>query len=216
MPFSRSSSFESIARSSTSACASKELVWRSIASTRVVLPWSTWATIATLRRSERVAIAIEVVSSKNVGKKEGGWSHRCPTRQVYSPAQLALCRVVCGAPAPGVVQHRRGIRRRRDSRDLGRDDRDDGKLRDRHAPPLMPQERVQFCAQGGPRIRIVFALEFVEHLVDLVARETAVVQRRIAAEHGDSRLRRERAVAQAVERGIPGAGGAEQVAPVGA
>src|SRR5690554_7158260 len=36
-----------------------------MASTRVVLPWSTWATIATLRRSERTVI--EVLTSKRDG-----------------------------------------------------------------------------------------------------------------------------------------------------
>ena len=59
MPFSRSRSFESIARSSMCSCEPKEPVWRSMASTRVVLPWSTWATIATLRRSGRRARAMK-------------------------------------------------------------------------------------------------------------------------------------------------------------
>src|SRR5215218_5826267 len=59
MPFSRSRSLESIARSSRCAWSPKELVWRSMASTRVVLPWSTWATIATLRRSLRTAEAMK-------------------------------------------------------------------------------------------------------------------------------------------------------------
>ena len=60
MPFSRSSSFESIARSSTWAWSANEWVCLSMASTSVVLPWSTWATIATLRRSLRVALAMVV------------------------------------------------------------------------------------------------------------------------------------------------------------
>src|SRR5699024_10886750 len=55
MPFSRSRSPESITRSATSACPVKAPDWRSIASTRVVLPWSTCATMATLRRSLRMA-----------------------------------------------------------------------------------------------------------------------------------------------------------------
>ena len=58
MPFSRSSSLLSIARSSTCAWSPNECVCLSIASTSVVLPWSTCATIATLRRSERVACAM--------------------------------------------------------------------------------------------------------------------------------------------------------------
>ena len=51
MPFSRSRSPESMTRSTTAWLARNVPVWRSIASTSVVLPWSTWATIATLRRS---------------------------------------------------------------------------------------------------------------------------------------------------------------------
>ena len=63
MPFSRSRSPESMTRSSTLSawCAVKAPVWRSMASTSVVLPWSTWATIATLRRSLRDAVATAVL-----------------------------------------------------------------------------------------------------------------------------------------------------------
>ena len=57
MPFSRSRSPESMTRSTTAWLARNAPVWRSIASTSVVLPWSTWATMATLRRSERTAEA---------------------------------------------------------------------------------------------------------------------------------------------------------------
>ena len=49
MPRSRSSGFESIARSCTAWLARKIPDWRNIWSTRVVLPWSTWAMMATLR-----------------------------------------------------------------------------------------------------------------------------------------------------------------------
>ena len=56
MPFSRSRSIESMTRSLTSWFARKAPDCQSILSTRVVLPWSTWATIATLRRSSRTAI----------------------------------------------------------------------------------------------------------------------------------------------------------------
>src|SRR3569833_1311803 len=55
MPFSRSRSIESITRSATSWLARKAPDCQSMASTSVVLPWSTWATIATLRRSLRRA-----------------------------------------------------------------------------------------------------------------------------------------------------------------
>src|SRR6266404_920605 len=52
MPRSRSSSFESITRSTTASLARKVPLWRSMASTRVVLPWSTCAMIAMLRIPE--------------------------------------------------------------------------------------------------------------------------------------------------------------------
>src|SRR5215216_339467 len=54
MPFSRSRSIESITRSFTSWFARNAPDCHSMASTSVVLPWSTWATMATLRRSSRV------------------------------------------------------------------------------------------------------------------------------------------------------------------
>ncbi len=57
MPFSRSRSIESMTRSATSWLARKAPDCQSSLSTRVVFPWSTWATIATLRRSERIAMA---------------------------------------------------------------------------------------------------------------------------------------------------------------
>src|SRR5438874_3878847 len=49
MPRSRSWSFESMTRSTSRSCAANVPVWRRMASTRVVLPWSTCATRATLR-----------------------------------------------------------------------------------------------------------------------------------------------------------------------
>ena len=56
MPFSRSRSIESITRSFTSWFARNAPDCQSIASTSVVLPWSTWATMATLRMSSRVGM----------------------------------------------------------------------------------------------------------------------------------------------------------------
>src|SRR5436305_2403746 len=53
IPFSRSRSPESRTRSATSWFSRKAPDCQSMASTRVVLPWSTWATMATLRRSVR-------------------------------------------------------------------------------------------------------------------------------------------------------------------
>ena len=53
MPFSRSRSLESMTRSWTCSLARKVPLCHSMASTRVVLPWSTWAMMAMLRRSSR-------------------------------------------------------------------------------------------------------------------------------------------------------------------
>ena len=67
MPFSRSRSMESITRSATTWLARNDPVWRRSASTSVVLPWSTWATIATLRRSARIASAAGSVDAVSGG-----------------------------------------------------------------------------------------------------------------------------------------------------
>ena len=56
MPRSRSWSIESMTRSGATSCSVKTPDWRSMASTSVVLPWSTWAMIATLRMSVRWAM----------------------------------------------------------------------------------------------------------------------------------------------------------------
>src|SRR3954471_5580885 len=56
MPFSRSRSIESMTRSLTSWFSRNAPDCHSMASTRVVFPWSTWATIATLRRSSRTTV----------------------------------------------------------------------------------------------------------------------------------------------------------------
>ncbi len=53
MPRSRSRSLESITRSATCWFSRKAPVCFSMPSTRVVLPWSTWAMMAMLRMSER-------------------------------------------------------------------------------------------------------------------------------------------------------------------
>src|SRR3954447_9519045 len=58
MPRSRSWSMESMTRSVSAAPSRNAPDWRSMASTSVVLPWSTWAMIATLRRSSREAEAV--------------------------------------------------------------------------------------------------------------------------------------------------------------
>ena len=58
IPFSRSRSIESITRSATSWLARNAPDCHSSASTSVVLPWSTCATIARLRMSSRLAMSV--------------------------------------------------------------------------------------------------------------------------------------------------------------
>ena len=56
MPFSRSRSIESMTRSLTSWLARNTPDCHSIPSTSVVFPWSTWATMARLRKLARESI----------------------------------------------------------------------------------------------------------------------------------------------------------------
>ena len=69
-----------------------------MASTRVVLPWSTWATMATLRRSSRVRVGIEalvsgrgvVVTSTARGRRAGAWGGRAATPVGVGPVQATV------------------------------------------------------------------------------------------------------------------------------
>ena len=61
MPLSRSRSFESMMRSSTTWLSLNTLLCLSMASTSVVLPWSTWAMMAMFRMS--VALSAAACSS---------------------------------------------------------------------------------------------------------------------------------------------------------
>src|SRR4051812_5352580 len=104
MPFSRSRSPESMTRSTTAWLDRNAPVWRSIASTRVVLPWSTCATMATLRRSARMArFDAGVVASGTVGYCS--WSDGtadCPTERVFA-AEARWSRVHSGAMTVAAV-----------------------------------------------------------------------------------------------------------------
>ena len=88
MPFSRSRSVESMTRSTTSWLARNAPVWRSMASTRVVLPWSTWATMATLRRARE--------EDMGTPEQDGRTSGRGGNRRFYRPVSPGR------APAPAV------------------------------------------------------------------------------------------------------------------
>ena len=95
MPFSRSRSIESITRSATSWFARKAPDCHSIASTSVVLPWSTCATIATLRMSSR---ARGIVVRRSCGSARFGGA-RAPVAPGAVAAAAALA-VRAGGRAP--------------------------------------------------------------------------------------------------------------------
>ena len=81
MPFSRSRSPESITRSVSSWWAPNAPVWRSSASTRVVLPWSTCATMATFLMSSRVSMGgptIDDLGGVPSGGRRGATFRRRP------------------------------------------------------------------------------------------------------------------------------------------
>ena len=95
MPRSRSRSLLSITRSTTRSLARKMPLWCSIASTSVVLPWSTCATMATLRR-QRVGDTrpgfLRRKASLQYTSLEGPHDS-VPVRAVCEPrAILATCR----------------------------------------------------------------------------------------------------------------------------
>src|SRR5687767_11430978 len=120
MPFSRSRSIESMTRSATSWFDRNAPDCHSILSTSVVLPWSTWATMATLRRSAR--------SSKGCPSRGGGPSYgSVPLRRTSGTGSSALQGQDAGA--------RGGRRPRRGAGVAGRDpavqDGEEG-VRDRH------------------------------------------------------------------------------------
>src|SRR5918994_1176448 len=92
MPFSRSRSIESITRSATSWLARNAPDCQSIASTSVVLPWSTWATMATLRRSWR-ATSIAVQARRRRAHAVSGQARRSARSAdpaLHAPLLVAL------------------------------------------------------------------------------------------------------------------------------
>src|SRR5580693_8739138 len=128
MPFSRSRSPESSTRSATFALARNAPDCQSIASTSVVLPWSTCATIATLRRSSRVAsrVALVMVVSCGAGmailSRSFGVGNRATrvrgraTTMSWPPPFYCLARGRSVSPANGMP----GVR---SARDQARDER---------------------------------------------------------------------------------------------
>src|SRR5690606_37087598 len=68
IPRSRSRGFESMTRSSTTWLSRKAPAWRSILSTRVVLPWSTCAMMAMLRIMYRI-VRVSCTALENNGTR---------------------------------------------------------------------------------------------------------------------------------------------------
>src|ERR1051326_5249792 len=99
MPRSRSRSLESITRSTTASFARKMPLCLSMASTSVVLPWSTWAMIAMFRMVELVELLImyyvdrveargdprRVKSGHNCGAPD---QQQCARQQLYRGMKL--------------------------------------------------------------------------------------------------------------------------------
>ena len=122
MPFSRSRSPESMTRSTTAWLARKVPVWRSIASTSVVLPWSTCATIATLRRSARTAVGMAalatVVSVMGRAVSHIGGGTADGRSACGSIARVTVAAVILSASAEGALADAQGQARVRRLADL--------------------------------------------------------------------------------------------------
>jgi hypothetical protein len=91
IPFSRSRSVESMTRSPTSWFARKEPDCQSIASTSVVLPWSTCAMMATFLRSSRVESSEEAMARQGSGRRYGGRAARPSPPDPYSATSRSSC-----------------------------------------------------------------------------------------------------------------------------
>src|SRR5437762_7915305 len=106
MPFSRSRSIESMIRSGTDSFARKRPDCQSMASTRVVLPWSTWAMIAMFRMFSRCCI----LPSYHAGVRR---ELHVIVRSAHGPASLPEMRTAARATLSP-----RGTRRPRAARGL--------------------------------------------------------------------------------------------------
>ena len=107
MPFSRSRSPESMTRSATSSLARNAPDWWSSASTRVVLPWSTCATIAMLRMSARCR---SVASSASAGASRRVWSWGDTTIHAIARSRANDRRPGSAAPARNLPRSSRSAR----------------------------------------------------------------------------------------------------------
>src|SRR5277367_37444 len=79
MPRAFSSSFESMTRSVRASLARKVPAWRNMASTSVVLPWSTWAMMAILRIVVLMGASVlfsPLIQNKKFRGMLLGWTYR--------------------------------------------------------------------------------------------------------------------------------------------
>src|SRR4051794_16435381 len=108
MPRSRSWSLESNTRSTTAWWAAKVPVARRMASTRVVLPWSTWATRATLRSSAVLMVSLCLAPLDDRAHREragagGGASLRARVGPASISRRQSVVVVVLGAVVDEIV-----------------------------------------------------------------------------------------------------------------
>src|ERR671915_814186 len=97
MPRSRSWSIESRMRSVSSSWAANTPDWRSMASTSVVLPWSTCAMIATLRMSSRLAMPPAAKGDRRASLVSTRMEHRTLGRTGVKVSPLCLGAMMFGA-----------------------------------------------------------------------------------------------------------------------
>src|SRR5215218_3209723 len=103
MPFSRSRSIESRTRSATSWLARTAPACQSMASTKVVLPWSTWATIATLRTSSRATSMTHEATGATLRRIPGGRAGDSVTVQPAGGNRMKRAVTLLGLFLAGVI-----------------------------------------------------------------------------------------------------------------
>src|SRR5262245_7012835 len=103
MPRSRSRALESSTRSATCSLARKTPVWCSMPSTSVVLPWSTWAMMATLRTSGRRRDMETCMVTVAAGSVKGAAGSSGTQKPGAEPGEVLLILARAEAVAPRVL-----------------------------------------------------------------------------------------------------------------
>jgi len=143
---SRSRSFESMAQSATTSPGRKLPAWRKNPSTKVVFPWSTWATIAMLRTSLRqgTGSGIGLVKVAVLGMPAGRHSTDSRAAPYFRRGAAELRARLWGHPCqPRGSPRRKGTRLRCDIESVSTRG-----LRRQNQPPRFSQIRSRPPAQG--------------------------------------------------------------------